>query len=257
MIKSHNMTALGTVTRAELITIYLDFIAWLETIDGMTLVKTYDNSSYQGTDEYLYVHSFSHNSDTSIYLVFGLRYASAADIFGGYASSPVETGVFSAILNRQNVRISSTATTNSSFTAVYPDNKTLFLCGRGNHSTGIAWETGTYRINMLCAKTTNVEGVDGKTYAINGTASTSAQRYFDSSIPNSKQIGNFIRGKKSSHLTKAFKMNAIIINASDYTEFETCDSLYNILATNTVAGNVITIGGSQYGFIVENLAIKI
>ena len=253
MIKSHNMTTLGTETRAEVITIYLDFIAWLETIDGMTLVKTYDNSSYQGTDEYLYVHSFSHNSDTSIYLVFGLRYASAADIFGGYASSPVETGVLSAILNRQNVRISSTATTISSFTAVYPDNKTLFLCGRGGHSTSIAWGN---EINMLCAKTTNVEGVDGKTYVINGTASTTAHEYFTSSIPNSKQIGNFIMGKKSSHLTKAFKMNAIIINASNYTEFETCDSLYNILA-NAVAGNVITIGGSQYGFIVENLAIKI
>ena len=110
---------------------------------------------------------------------------------------------------------------------------------------------------MLCAKTTNVEGVDGKTYAINGTTSTATQGYFNSSIPNSKQIGNFIGNKKSSHLTKAFKMNAIIINASNYTEFETCDSLFNILATNTVAGNVITIGGSQYGFILENLAIKI
>lgn len=254
MIKAHNMTTLGTETRAELITIYLDFIAWLETIDGMTLVKTYDNSSYQGTNEHLYVHSFSHNNDTSIYLVFGLQYASGAYISGGYASSPVETGVLSAILNRQNVRISSTATTNSSFTAVYPDNKTLFLCGRENHSTSIAWGN---KINMLCAKTTNVEGVDGKTYAINGTVSTTNSGYFNSSIPNSKQIGNFIMGKKSSHLTKAFKMNAIIINASNYTEFETCDSLYNILATNTVAGNVITIGGSQYGFIVENLAIKI
>lgn len=254
MIKSHNMTTLGTETRAEVITIYLDFIAWLETIGGLTLVKTYDNSSYQGTGEHLYVHSFSHNNDTSIYLVFGLQYASGAYISGGYASSPVETGVLSAILNRQNVRLSSTVTTNSSFTAVYPDNKTLFLCGRNNHSTSIAWEVG---INMLCAKTTSVEGVDGKTYIINGTASTTNSGYFNSSIPNSKQIGNFIMGKKSSHLTKAFKMNAIIINASNYTEFETCDSLYNILATNTVAGNVITIGGSQYGFIVENLAIKI
>ena len=255
MIKSHNMTTLGTETRAELITIYLDFIAWLETIDGMTLVKTYDNSSSQGISEYLYVHSFSHNSDTSIYLVFGLQYASDTYISGGYASSPVETGVLSAILNRQNVRFyRGNITVNSSFVAAYPDNKTLFLCGRDSHSTSIAWGN---RINMLCAKTTSVEGVDGKTYAINGTASTTNSGYFNSSIPNSKQIGNFIRGKKSSHLTKAFKMNAIIINASDYTEFETCDSLYNILATNTVAGNVITIGGSQYGFIVENLAIKI
>lgn len=255
MIKSHNMTTLGTETRAELITIYLDFIAWLETIDGMTLVKTYDNSSYQGTNEYLYVHSFSHNNDTSIYLVFGLQYASDAYISGGYASSPVETGVFSAILNRQNIMIyNKTYIRTSSFTAVYPDNKTLFLCGRNNHSTSIAWGD---RINMLCAKTTSLEGVDGKIYAINGTASTTTHEYFNSSIPNTKQIGNFIMGKKSSHLTKAFKMNAIIINASNYTEFETCDSLYNILAANTVAGNVITIGGSQYGFIVENLAIKI
>lgn len=255
MIKSHNMTTLGTETQAEVIAIYLNFIAWLETIDGMTLVKTYDNSSYQGADEHLYVHSFSHNSDTSIYLVFGLQYATTSYISGGYASSPVETGVLSAILNRQAIFFyDGSYTENSSFTAVYPDNKTLFLCGRGGHSTSIAWGNG---INMLCAKTTNVEGVDGKTYAINGTASTTNPGYFNSSIPNTKQIGNFIMGKKSSHLTKAFKMNAIIINASNYTEFETCDSLYNILATNAVAGNVITIGGSQYGFIVENLAIKI
>lgn len=252
------MTTLGTETQAEVIAIYLNFIAWLETVDGMTLVKTYDNSSYQGADEYLYVHSFSHNSDTSIYLVFGLRYYTSGiyNIFGGYASSPVETGVLSAILNRQNVRFYD-GTRNTSFTAVYPDNKTLFLCGKEGHSTSIAWGNS---INMLCAKTTNVEGVDGKTYAINGTTpTTSSSGYFASSslIPSSKQIGNFIMGKKSSHLTKAFKMNAIIINASNYTEFETCDSLYNILATNTVAGNVITIGGSQYGFILENLAIKI
>lgn len=256
MIKSHYMTTLKTETHAEAITIYLDFIAWLETIDGMTLVKTYDNSSYQGTDEHLYVHSFSHNNDTSIYLVFGLIASSNyAYIEGGYASSPVETGVLSAILNRQNIMIyNKTYIKTSSFTAVYPDNKTLFLCGKSGHSTSIAWGNG---INMLCAKTTNVEGVDGKTYTINGTVSTTAHGYFNSSIPNTKQIGNFIMGKKSSHLTKAFKMNAIITNASNYTEFETCDSLYNILAMNTVAGNVITIGGSQYGFIAENLAIKI
>lgn len=249
---------------ADGIQAYLNCIEWIGSIPGIELVNEYNNAEYVGTAEYLYLHTFSCLGDTTTYVAFGCKKRTAGsysyiDMYIGHTVNPEETA---EIYNSFTTLISQQANiTNSYFTVLYGSNSFIIACSNSNIISGIPkWPLSTEQDfgKLLGTVTTKTDGTKGYFYVFNNRALSSANVYFDSSVPvSTKQLGNILYQKTSTNQSKAFITNALIMTSQTNTDFETCDGIYQILAADVYRGNKAVIDGKTYALFLENLAIEI